>query len=338
MQGNVGCENSVSTGKDCEKNMLSPKVSVCVITYNHEKYIRQCLQSIIDQETNFIFEVIVADDCSTDGTKEIVLEFKERYPSVIRTLFQEVNTGGSKNNIDVHNAAKGEYVAHMDGDDYALPGKLQKQVEFLDANKNCSFVCHRVQIVNEDGTKILGVHPRGTQPTYTDLAGLVKRYIFFNHSSKMYRRPVNKLIYSPGRDIIDFTIHVEHASTGDIGFLPDILACYRKVDGGITAATGESLYRLYELTLDGFERARQLGVSDEIVDYGKAKYLVGAAFLCLYRGDPDGYRKYLILSRINNKFFSFSHAILFFMRDHAKILLTLYKGRQLTLGWLRKIR
>lgn len=316
----------------------TPKVSVCVITYNHEKYIRQCLQSIIDQETDFIFEVIVADDCSVDGTRKIVQEFKERYPSVIRTIFQEINTGGSKNNIDVHNAAKGEYVAHMDGDDYALPGKLQKQVDFLDDNLNCSFVCHRVRIINEDGSQSMGVHPKGTQPLYTDLEGLVKRYIFFNHSSKMYRRPANKLVYIPGKDIIDFTIHIEHASRGSIGFIPDVLACYRKVDTGITAATGERLYRLYELTIDGFERARQLGVSDEIVNYSKSKYLVGAAFLCLSRGDAAGYKKYLISSRIDNGFISFSHAALYLMREHVNFLLTLYRGRQLVLGWIRKIR
>jgi len=320
------------------KNIQTPKVSVCIITYNHEKYIRQCLQSIIEQETDFDFEVIVGDDCSVDGTKEIILEFKEKYPAIIRTIFQGVNTGGSKNNIDVHNSAKGKYVAHMDGDDYALPGKLQKQVDFLDDNVNCSFVCHRVRVVNDDDSQLIGVHPKGRQPLFTDLDGLVMRYIFFNHSSKMYRRPEDKFTCPAGKDIIDFTIHIEHASTGDIGFISDILACYRKVDGGITAATGERLYNLYELTLDGFERARELGVSDVIVNYGKAKYLVGAAFLCLSRGDAVGFKKYLILSRIDDRFFSFSHAALFFMRDHANFLLALYRGRQLTLGWIRKLR
>ena len=128
-----------------------PKVSVCIITYNQEKYIRQCLQSIIDQETNFDFEVIVGDDCSTDGTRTIVQEFVERYPSIIKTIVQEKNTGGSKNNLDVHAAAIGKYVAHVDGDDYTLPGKLQLQANVLDADLMCTAVWHRVDYFNDMG-------------------------------------------------------------------------------------------------------------------------------------------------------------------------------------------
>src|SRR5450759_3411095 len=69
-----------------------PKVSVCVVTYNQEKFIRQCLQSIVDQETDCDFEVIVGDDCSTDGTRDIVREFAERYPTMIKVILQDTNT------------------------------------------------------------------------------------------------------------------------------------------------------------------------------------------------------------------------------------------------------
>jgi glycosyltransferase involved in cell wall biosynthesis len=147
----------------------APKVSVCVITYNHERYIRQCLQSLVDQRADFAFEVIVGDDCSTDGTAVIVREFIEWYPTIVRGIFQPTNTLGITNNMDVHDAARGEYVAHVDGDDYALPGKLQRQADFLDAHKQSSFVCHRVQRISEDGSRILGVMPAGRQPTFTSI-------------------------------------------------------------------------------------------------------------------------------------------------------------------------
>jgi len=116
-----------------ELQYKTPKVSVCVITYNQEKYIRQCLQSIVDQETDFDFEVIVGEDCSTDGTRAIVQEFSEKFPNIVKPIYQKKNIdGGGYNFLTVHRAARGEYVAHIDGDDFALPGKLQAQANILE--------------------------------------------------------------------------------------------------------------------------------------------------------------------------------------------------------------
>lgn len=112
----------------------SPKVSVCVLAYNHEKYIRQCLQSIVDQEVDFDFEVIVGDDCSTDGTRMILQEFVERYPTLIKVVQNKRNSGYFKNYMNTHSMATGMYVAHCDGDDYWYPGKLKWQAGFLDNN------------------------------------------------------------------------------------------------------------------------------------------------------------------------------------------------------------
>ena len=116
------------------------KVSVCVVTYNQERYIAECLQSLVDQETNFNFEVIVSDDCSTDRTPEIIKDFQRRYPNIIKPILHKKNMGAYKNFIFVHKQAKGKYVAHMDGDDYALPGKLQIQADYLDHNAECNIV------------------------------------------------------------------------------------------------------------------------------------------------------------------------------------------------------
>lgn len=116
-----------------------PKVSVCVVTYNQEKYIRQCLQSIVDQETDFYFEVIVGDDCSIDGTRAIVQEFSEKYSCIIPILRKE-NIGAFKNYIAIHNMARGEYIAHIDGDDYWYPEKISYQARFLDEHPNVSAI------------------------------------------------------------------------------------------------------------------------------------------------------------------------------------------------------
>lgn len=116
------------------------KVSVCVVTYNQEKYIYQCLQSIVDQEVDFEIEVIVGDDCSTDRTPEIIANFANKYPLIIKNNRQCFNVGPFKNQIDICSKAQGDYIAHCDGDDYWLPGKLKAQILFLEKNKNVSGV------------------------------------------------------------------------------------------------------------------------------------------------------------------------------------------------------
>ena len=129
-----------------------PKVSVCVVTYNQEKYIHQCLQSIVDQQTSFDFEVIVSDDCSTDGTDLIIKDFFKKYPNLIRPIFHEKNIGPYENYIFVHGLATGEYIAHIDGDDFAFPSKLEVQTKFLDENKMHVVVWHRMETFNDKGT------------------------------------------------------------------------------------------------------------------------------------------------------------------------------------------
>lgn len=319
----------------------SPKVSVCVITYNHEKYIRQCLQSIVDQNPGFDYEVIVGEDCSTDGTRAIVQEFVDRYPYIFRAIFQEKNTRGTKNFLDVHAAARGEYIAHLDGDDWMLPGKLAKQAEFLDAHPQCSFVVHAMRMVSEDGRRMLGLMPNRPQPEVSSLERLVRDYLFFAHSSKMYRRSANIFTYPEDEDVIDFVFHIEHASLGDIGYIPEPLGCYRQVQGGISGRTGERLYHLFFHTLRGFDRARELGARKEVVDYAKAKYLIGAALVCLRRGDPVGYCKFIEMSRQERGVISFSHRCLYSARNFPLLIKLADRVRSVLMGrivWLHAIR
>ena len=91
-----------------------PKLSVCVITYNQERYISQCLQSIIDQQTDFEFDVVVGDDFSTDETPHIIQEFANRYPGRITLILNKSKIGGTQNYVSTHLRARGEYVAHID--------------------------------------------------------------------------------------------------------------------------------------------------------------------------------------------------------------------------------
>lgn len=120
------------------ENNLLPKVTIRCVTYNHAPYIRECLEGFVMQKTNFPFEVIVHDDASTDGTSDIIREYAERYPELIKPIFQKENQYSKWNGeIDrVLNAAtRGKYIAICEGDDYWTdPMKLQRQVDFLEAN------------------------------------------------------------------------------------------------------------------------------------------------------------------------------------------------------------
>lgn len=117
------------------------KVTVCITTYNVEKYIEQTLNSILSQKTDFNFEILIGDDCSTDNTRKILLEYKAKFPQIITLHFQEKNVGVNKNDYDLLYLAQGEYISWCDGDDYWIDDfKLEKQVCFLEKNPQYSCV------------------------------------------------------------------------------------------------------------------------------------------------------------------------------------------------------
>lgn len=117
------------------------KVSVCVITYNQEEYIAECLQSLVDQETDFPFEIIVSDDCSTDRTREIIDVYVAKYPNLIKKCYQEVNVGACENIVSTYMKASGEYIAICEGDDFWTSKlKLAKQCELLDRDPTVGLV------------------------------------------------------------------------------------------------------------------------------------------------------------------------------------------------------
>ncbi|MDT3741079.1 MAG: glycosyltransferase [Candidatus Kapabacteria bacterium] len=121
--------------------MNNPIVSVVVITYNQENYIAQTLDSILEQKCNFPFEIIIGEDCSTDRTMDLCLDYQRKYPNIIKVLDNNVNLGLLKNYHRTIMACKGKYIAGCAGDDYWIDDyKLQNQVDFLDANQDYGLV------------------------------------------------------------------------------------------------------------------------------------------------------------------------------------------------------
>src|ERR1700721_1190908 len=144
------------------------KLSVAMITYNHERFIRQAIESVLAQKVNFDFEIVIGEDFSTDSTRAIVAELQQQYPELIVALMRPHNLGAMRNLQETLAACKGQYIAFLEGDDYwTAQHKLQKQVDFLDARPDCAISCHRTQFTDEMNSGHSSVFPSLPAGTYS---------------------------------------------------------------------------------------------------------------------------------------------------------------------------
>lgn len=300
-----------------EMTEKKPKVSVCVVTYNQEEYISQCLQSIVDQETDFYFEVIVSDDCSTDGTRAIVQIFAEKYPGMVKPIFHEKNIGAFKNFAFVHEQANGEYIAHMDGDDCALPGKLRAQADSLDMNQDVSFAVHAVMVMGTD--KLIGADAH--YPTKGSIEDLLRLGTYFVHSSVMYRKEY-EFPHSNEFETVDYYLHIERASQGTIFLDRRVLGCYRDHEQGISKNSQhrKKIENCYEAA---FDRALELGVSNELVQSARLRRRMVFAITRYLSGDINGYKEKVKINKGEFNSASKKHLILHWTR-HLPSLVGIY--------------
>ena len=155
-----------------------PKASVLIITYNHEKYIREAVMSVLKQKTSFDIEIVIADDCSTDKTSTILKDLQNQYPDRINLLLRNKNLGMNRNFWDGFVKCHGEYVGLLEGDDYWIdPYKLEKQVDLLVRTPQATICFGKVKMVDENGDEI-GYYPFSTLPNLLD----VKFYLSFTYN------------------------------------------------------------------------------------------------------------------------------------------------------------
>ena len=208
-----------------------------VITYNHEHYIRTALDSIIEQQTTFPIEVVIGEDCSTDATRAILLEYQARYPALIRLLLHEHNLGVSHNWETTVQACRGKYVALLEGDDYwTSPRKLQNQVDFLEARPDFSLCFHRTR-VEYDAVSLARTSPLVAVHAKTELTlDDVTREWSIATASVVFRRELMRELPGWVHDslVVDLPVFALLASSGRVGYLPEEMAVYRVNVGGVT--------------------------------------------------------------------------------------------------------
>jgi glycosyltransferase involved in cell wall biosynthesis len=215
-----------------------PIVSVAVITYNHERFIAQAIESVLMQETALAVELVIGEDCSTDDTRRIVQAYAAKYSNVIRALLPEKNLGMARNYKAVWRACRGKYVAWLEGDDYwRTPQKLQKQVALMEANPHYSMCGTKTQFVTTscDGAeKDAGVlEPAVLKPEY-DLPDFLTSYPMHTSSILLKR----ELVQFPNwlEDLVmlrDICVFALYAEKGPVGYLSEVVSCWRIHAGGI---------------------------------------------------------------------------------------------------------
>ena len=214
--------------------MTKPKISVCVTAFNHEKYIENCLESILLQQTNFDFEIIVHDDASQDGTASIIREYAKRHPSLIIPILQTKNCYSEDGHAPLMNCAtmaRGEYLAICEGDDYWLESdKLKIQNEVLDKNKKATLVVSPGKI-EYDGKLINRLHcyhgPALKSFKAQDVLNSVGQ--FAPTASYFCRKNIitGALELFHGAPIGDFFTEVYAGILGEIIYYPKVFSVYR---------------------------------------------------------------------------------------------------------------
>jgi glycosyltransferase involved in cell wall biosynthesis len=212
-----------------------PKVSVCMPTYNHERYIAQAIESVLKQQTDFAFELVIGDDHSTDRAGEIISRYVNRQNVAIRILPRPENLGRPHNFIDIFSACRGDYIAVLEGDDYwTSERKLQRQVDFLSTHPEYAICFHPVQVIDETGKRANYIFPPESRREVFDFPTLLKGN-FMQTCSVMYRRYAD-FSFPPWfkqAKLGDWPLHLLMASHGKIAFLDEVMAVYRIHQGGL---------------------------------------------------------------------------------------------------------
>lgn len=217
--------------------MTTPLVSVHLLTYNHAPFIRQAVESAIAQITNFPYEIIIGDDCSTDGTSAIVDEYAARYPDLIKVVRGEKNEGPQPNAIRILSNCRGKYMAALEGDDYWIdPYKLQKQADFMEANPDFAmcFTNSRVEFFDSDDEPY---HLNDNiEKDVFELADMIgEEDVWFMATATLFYTMKSIFPVEPWFHKVksgDITMIILSARQGKIKYLPDVTAVYRRHSAG----------------------------------------------------------------------------------------------------------
>lgn len=230
-------------------------ISVWITTYNHKQFIAQAIESVLMQQTTFSYELIIGEDCSTDGTREIVLHYKSLYPDKIRLLLPETNLGMIPMTKASYELCTGRYIAWLDGDDYWTdPGKLQQQVGFLETNPAFSFCFHKVVLLKQH----LESEEESNDPVYKEPDNTLSTKHFIHIHNPVFALSVvhRNVLRNPLPDWLfalpysDWGFYLALSQHGDAKYFPQTMGVYRIHGGG--AYSGQTVNHNYSQIIKFF--------------------------------------------------------------------------------------
>ena len=215
------------------KRSKFPLVSISCVTYNHENYIAECIESFLSQDTDFAFEILIHDDASNDNTPLIIEKYVENYPNIVLPIYQKENqySKNIKPNLFNFDRAKGQYIAFCDGDDFwSSKKKLSTQVNYMKEFKECNVSFHGVKVIHND--KRIEERLTNIKPHVYSLGEIILKdhHLVFSSSSIMIKYEVINNIpnFYKMAPVEDYYLRILGAMKGGGLYIPQILSSYRR--------------------------------------------------------------------------------------------------------------
>lgn len=268
-------------------------VSICIITYNQDKFIERAIDSALMQRCNFSCEIIISDDCSTDNTASIIARYAAQYPDRIKAYYADKNIGMLRNWEKALKLCTGRYIALLEGDDFWNdPLKLQKQYDILEAKKDCVISFTNATIHYESG--------ENGYPRYVDKTGEfyttkdLLDYNFIPTCSVLMRNHISAGFFHPAyfkSPFADWIIHLLNSRYGKIHFLNEFTCTYQVHSMGVWGGIKKEKQLLNKL--------KALACIDEILTENDLKKVIAGnrkkllQDICLYYRQQNMWMKYL---------------------------------------------
>lgn len=240
--------------------MNAPKVSVVCMVYKHEAYLRQCFDGFVMQKTSFPIEILVNDDCSPDGSAEIMREYEERYPDLFHCIYQKENQY-SKGKMAwwevLFPMAKGEYIAICEGDDYWIdPYKLQKQVDFMDQHPDYVACFHNARVQYDDHVSLFNALDEKHYPSTEDI---IKRHWFIATPTLFFRNVLRDYPEWRGQVLNgDYLLELLLAREGKFYYMDDAMSVYRQDGQGMSSVLKRDKVDMVDRLISLLEKTKPL--------------------------------------------------------------------------------
>jgi len=288
------------------KNLKAPKVSIFCMVYNHEPFIRECLEGFLMQKCNFDYEIVLGEDCSTDNSREIIIEYANKFPGKFKLLLHDKNIGAAQNQKIVFENCTGKYIAMCEGDDYWTdPLKLQKQFDVLESNPNYCMCVHRHIIKKNNRFRKIDLR-KNKSKTELNISDILLGLNFHTSSYFFPSKYVNFLPawyekVNAGDQFLSFCMSKDG---NGIYFIEDFMSVYNINKGSVTHNTNPQ-YSLNNFIL-------HLEYFDKFTEY-RYSQLINKRILIetLLRSVSFEKKKSRILLFFNNIFFIFKNLSLF---------------------------